>query len=86
MTPQERKLLEELFERLALLENNPRDPDAVNAINQGLERAPNALYPLVQSVLVQDEALKRAKKLAKSTSRSLDPIPQPARLQMEDHA
>ena len=60
MTPQERKLLEELFERLALLENNPRDPDAVNAINQGLERAPNALYPLVQSVLVQDEALKRA--------------------------
>lgn len=60
MTPQERKLLDELFDRLASLENNPRDPDAVNAINQGLERAPNALYPLVQSVLIQDEALKRA--------------------------
>jgi hypothetical protein len=32
----------------------------VNAINEGLEKAPHALYPLVQSVLVQDEALKRA--------------------------
>jgi hypothetical protein len=60
MTPQERKLLDELFDRLASLENAPRDPDAVAAINDGLDRAPNALYPLVQSVLVQDEALKRA--------------------------
>jgi hypothetical protein len=60
MTPQERKLLDELFDRLATLENNPRDPEAVKAINDGLMRAPNALYPLVQSVLVQDEALKRA--------------------------
>ena len=60
MTPQERQLLNELFDRLASLENAPRDPDAVAAINEGLQRAPNALYPLVQSVLVQDEALKRA--------------------------
>src|SRR6476620_596362 len=42
------------------LERNPRDPDAVRAINEGLQRAPNALYPLVQTALVQDEALKRA--------------------------
>jgi len=60
MTPQERKLIDELFDRLESLENNPRDPDAVAAINEGLERAPNALYPLVQTALVQDEALKRA--------------------------
>ena len=60
MTPQERRLLDELFDRLATLEGAPRDPDAVRAINDGLARAPNALYPLVQSVLVQDEALKRA--------------------------
>jgi hypothetical protein len=37
-----------------------RDPDAVGAINDGLRNAPNALYPLVQTALVQDEALKRA--------------------------
>jgi hypothetical protein len=60
MTPQERKLIDELFDRLASLENAPRDADAVQAINEGLQRAPNALYPMVQTVLVQDEALKRA--------------------------
>ena len=60
MTPQERKLIDELFDRLASLESNPRDPDAVRAINEGLQQAPNALYPLVQTALVQDEALKRA--------------------------
>ena len=60
MTPQERQMLDELFDRLASLENAPRDPEAVGAINEGLQRAPNALYPLVQTVLVQDEALKRA--------------------------
>ena len=60
MTPQERKLVDELFERLEKLEDAPRDYGAVDAINQGFDRAPNALYPLVQTVLVQDEALKRA--------------------------
>jgi hypothetical protein len=60
MTPQERRMIEELFDRLASLENTERDADAVDAINAGLDRAPNALYPLVQTVLVQDEALKRA--------------------------
>jgi hypothetical protein len=60
MTPQERKLIDELFDRLESLENNPRDPDAVAAINDGLQRAPNAAYALVQTALVQDEALKRA--------------------------
>jgi hypothetical protein len=60
MTPQEAKLIDELFDRVASLENAPRDADAVRAINDGLKRAPNALYPLVQTVLVQDEALKRA--------------------------
>jgi hypothetical protein len=60
MTPQERRMVDELFERLASLENTPRDAEALRAISDGLQRAPNALYPLVQSVLVQDEALKRA--------------------------
>lgn len=60
MTPQERKLIDELFDRLASLESAPRDPEAVQAIRDGLRLAPNALYPLVQTTLVQDEALKRA--------------------------
>jgi hypothetical protein len=60
MTPQERELITKLFERLAALENAPRDPDAERAIQEGLARAPHAVYPLVQTVLVQDEAIKAA--------------------------
>jgi hypothetical protein len=60
MTPQERQLVEDLFDRLAQLERAPRDADAERVIAEGLGRAPNAVYPLVQTVLVQDEALKRA--------------------------
>lgn len=60
MTPQERQLLDDLFDRLSKVESAPRDPDAAAAITQGLRRAPNAVYALVQTVLVQDEALKRA--------------------------
>jgi hypothetical protein len=60
MTPQERQLVDELFDKLARLEQNPRDRDAQRAIEDGLSRAPNAVYALVQTVLVQDEALKRA--------------------------
>src|SRR5436305_5726808 len=60
MTPQERQLVDDLFDRLAKLESAPRDPDAVAAISQGLRRAPNAVYALVQTTLLQHEALKRA--------------------------
>ena len=60
MTPQERQLIDDLFDRLSKLESTPRDPDAASAIAQGLRVAPNAVYALVQTVLVQDEALKRA--------------------------
>jgi hypothetical protein len=60
MTPQERQLVTDLFERLASLENSPRDAEAERLIADGLARAPHALYPLVQTVLLQDEALRRA--------------------------
>ena len=60
MTPQERQLVDDLFERLSKMESTPRDPDAAASIAQGLRSAPNAIYPLVQTVLLQDEALKRA--------------------------
>jgi uncharacterized protein len=60
MTPQERQLVDDLFDRLSRVESAPRDPDAAAAIAEGLRKAPNAVYALVQTVLVQDEALKRA--------------------------
>src|ERR1700692_1925477 len=60
MTPQERQMIDDLFDRVSRLESAPRDPNAVAAISQGLRKAPNAVYALVQTVLLQDEALKRA--------------------------
>lgn len=60
MTPQERQLIAQLFDRLATLENSPRDPDAEAMIREGFRRAPNAAYALTQTVLLQDEALRAA--------------------------
>ena len=61
MTPEERNLVVELFDRLGTLEDaQQRDPEAERLIRDGLRQAPNAPYALVQTVLVQDEALKRA--------------------------
>jgi hypothetical protein len=60
MTPQERQLIDDLFGRLEKLEASPRDAEAEAAIMAGLRRAPNATYALVQTVLLQDEALKHA--------------------------
>jgi hypothetical protein len=60
MTPQESELVADLFDRLAKLETAPRDPAAERLIADGLQRAPHAVYALVQTALLQDEALKRA--------------------------
>ena len=60
MTPQERQLVDDLFDRLSKVESAPRDPDAIAGIAEGLRKAPNAVYALVQTTLLQDEALKRA--------------------------
>src|SRR4051794_32290121 len=76
MTPQERELIMQLFERLAALENQPRDRDAERVITEGLARAPHAIYPLVQTVLVQDEALKQADQRIKDLEQELDGPPQ----------
>jgi uncharacterized protein len=60
MTPEERNLVIQLFDRLTTLEDAARDGEAERLIKDGLRQAPNAPYALVQTVLVQDEALRRA--------------------------
>lgn len=75
MTPQERQLVADLFERLAQLESQPRDRDAEQAIQEGLAKAPHAIYALVQSALVQDEALKRADAHIRELEAALDGEP-----------
>ena len=78
MTPQERQMIDDLFDRLARLEGAPRDPDATAAMAQGLRKAPNAVYALVQTVLVQDEALKRANSRIQELEAGDAPAQQPS--------
>ena len=73
MTPEERQLVDDLFDRLAKLESAPRDPDAERAIDEGLKRAPHAVYALVQTALVQDEALRRADARIRELSEGSEP-------------
>src|SRR5579871_4437418 len=75
MTPQEQQLVADLFDRLASLEGQRRDPDAERLIREGLGRAPNSVYALVQSVLVQDEALKRANGRIEELERAIATAP-----------
>jgi hypothetical protein len=75
MTPQERQLVVDLFDRLASLENERRDPDADRVIREGLAHAPNAVYAMVQTVLLQEEALKRANQHIEELERAAGPAP-----------
>jgi uncharacterized protein len=81
MTPQESELVDELFSRLVQLETAQRDPEAEHLIADGLRRAPHAVYALVQTVLLQDEALKRAnariEELQMQTSAAAEPEQRP---------
>jgi hypothetical protein len=78
MTPQERQMIDDLFDRLARVESATRDPAAEAAIAQAWQRAPNAAYALVQTVLVQDEALKRAHERIEALEARGDPEQKPA--------
>jgi hypothetical protein len=77
MTPAERDLVAQLFDRLSTLEDAQRDPEAERLIKDGLRQAPNAVYALVQSVLVQDEALKRADARIRALEQELGPAEPP---------
>jgi uncharacterized protein len=81
MTPQESELVDELFNRLVQLETAQRDPEAERLIAEGLRRAPHAVYALVQTVLLQDEGLKRANariEELQAQSAAADPEQRPA--------
>lgn len=77
MTPQENDLVNALFDRLATLENTPRDPSAEQLIADGAKRAPHAIYALVQTALVQDEALKRANARIEALQAQTESAPEP---------
>lgn len=60
MTPEERALIDGLFDRMRDVQNQPRDPEAEALIARRVAEAPEAPYVLAQSVLVQEHALQQA--------------------------
>lgn len=60
MQQQERDLISGLFDRLKPFESQPRDGEAEQFINSFAAQQPAAPYLLVQTVLVQEQALKAA--------------------------
>jgi hypothetical protein len=60
MQPEERDLIAGLFGRLKQFEGQPRDPEAERLIAGSVAAQPSAPYLLVQTVLVQEQALKGA--------------------------
>jgi hypothetical protein len=60
MTPEERQLIADLFDRMRQYGSPEKDRDAEALINQQVRAIPDATYMLVQSVLVQEHALREA--------------------------
>jgi hypothetical protein len=60
MTPEERQLIAGLFERMRGFGAPEKDRDAEALIYQQIRALPDAAYMLVQSVLVQEQALQNA--------------------------
>src|SRR5437868_9069834 len=61
MTPQERKLIDDLAARIAQTQVGQKDTEAEALIRQEVGSVPDALYILVQTVLVQTMALEQSK-------------------------
>jgi len=86
MTPQERSLIQSVFDRLARLAGSPKDSEAEALILASIRQIPDAPYQLVQAVVVQEQALNEAgariadleRQLAEAQARTAQPAPQPA--------
>ncbi|MDP2332755.1 MAG: DUF2076 domain-containing protein [Reyranella sp.] len=75
MQGQERDLISGLFGRIQQFETQPRDPEAEALIAGSVARQPAAPYLLVQTVLVQEQALKAAQERIAELEAKVDPTP-----------
>ena len=60
MTPDERKMLNDLADKIAQTPAPPRDPEAEDLIRTRIGSRPDALYLMTQTVLIQNMALQQA--------------------------
>jgi len=71
MTPQERDLVTALLSRLKQQGNQPKDAEADALIRRAVAEQPDAPYYLVQTVLIQDMALRNAESRIAELERQL---------------
>jgi uncharacterized protein len=57
MTPEERQMIANVFDRMRAVGRFEKDRDAETFINQSVRQIPDSAYLLIQSVLVQEQAL-----------------------------
>jgi uncharacterized protein len=57
MTPEERQMIANVFDRMRAVGRFEKDQDAEAFINQSVRQIPDSAYLLIQSVLVQEQAL-----------------------------
>ncbi|MDQ0454465.1 DUF2076 domain-containing protein [Rhizobium paknamense] len=60
MSPEERQLLTQLFDRLRQAGNGPRDREAEDLIAAEMQRQPHAPYVMAQAVIIQEKGLEAA--------------------------
>jgi hypothetical protein len=78
MQQQERDLISGLFDRLKPFESQPRDAEAEQFIRGSVAQQPAAPYLLVQTVLVQEQALKAAQERIAELEAKTEAAPPPA--------
>jgi len=74
MTPDERKMLEDLADKIAKTPPPPKDAEAEDLIRKRIGSRPDALYLMTQTVLIQNLALQQAQEQIQQLQHS----PQPA--------
>jgi uncharacterized protein len=62
MTPDERKMLSDLADKIEQTPAPPRDPEAEDFIRKNIGKRPDALYLMTQTVLIQNLALEQARR------------------------
>jgi uncharacterized protein len=73
MTPEERKMLSDLADRIAQTPPPPKDAEAEELIRKRIGSRPDALYLMTQTVLIQNMALQHAQEQIQQLQRGVQP-------------
>jgi uncharacterized protein len=77
MNPQEREVIDGIFERLKQVENQPRDPEAEKYIAGLVARQPYAPYAMAQAMFIQEQALNQFKERVEALENELKQAKEP---------